>query len=385
MLRLNFISLLGITAAVLNVLLAVKIATQPSRDRIARNLLVAVLLCATALLVDHLYRYRVTRLYLVFPHFSGAMMMLMYCLGPALYAYVRRVTLAERPWGQRLWFLHWLLPLAVEIYLIPRYGRSAQEKFAALRSVQASNIRLALYVTNYLQILAYVALCAALVRRHRGSFAAGLCALARDGAERSAKFCWGLASVVVLGTVAVVTGSVHAHSLLLAVNASFGFLLAYASLGTGQALVTNAVATPEVTPNVGSEKYARSGLQSDTAQYYLNKLQTLMVREQCFLDESLSLARLAERLNLSAHHLSQLLNEQLQTTFYAYINEHRIEYAKQLLREHPDRAIVDIASAAGYDNKSTFYSAFKRQVGMTPAQYRNGSNATDPDAAKRPQ
>jgi AraC-like DNA-binding protein len=81
---------------------------------------------------------------------------------------------------------------------------------------------------------------------------------------------------------------------------------------------------------------------------------------------------LAAKIKLRPHHLSQILNEQLRKSFYDYINEHRVAHAKQLLATdaYASMSILDIAFASGYKNKVSFYTAFKRFVGMTATRYR---------------
>jgi AraC-like DNA-binding protein len=98
-----------------------------------------------------------------------------------------------------------------------------------------------------------------------------------------------------------------------------------------------------------------------------------------FLDCDLTLRTLAGMLKLRPHHLSQILNEQLGKSFYDFINEHRVVHAKGLLTANADTAmsILDIAFASGYNNKVSFYNAFRRFVGMTPTRYREEKNALD--------
>ena len=49
-----------------------------------------------------------------------------------------------------------------------------------------------------------------------------------------------------------------------------------------------------------------------------------------------------------------------------------MKHAKILLADpgQQNLAIVDVAMAAGFNSRSTFYSAFKQSIGVTPAQYR---------------
>jgi NAD-dependent dihydropyrimidine dehydrogenase PreA subunit len=50
----------------------------------------------------------------------------------------------------------------------------------------------------------------------------------------------------------------------------------------------------------------------------------------------------------------------------------RIEEAKQLLAEHPDWSNDNIALACGFSSRSYFQNVFRKQTGMTPAQFAKG-------------
>jgi AraC-like DNA-binding protein len=86
----------------------------------------------------------------------------------------------------------------------------------------------------------------------------------------------------------------------------------------------------------------------------------------------LTLPVLARQLDCSPNHLSQVINEKLNENFFDFVNRHRIEEAKRLLTqdERPQK-ILAIALDTGFNSKSAFYNAFKKQVHMTPAQYRS--------------
>ncbi len=60
------------------------------------------------------------------------------------------------------------------------------------------------------------------------------------------------------------------------------------------------------------------------------------------------------------------------TSFYDYINRLRIEAAKEQLLREKGVPIIDIALEVGFNNKATFYKAFKKYVRSTPSQFRNG-------------
>ena len=73
---------------------------------------------------------------------------------------------------------------------------------------------------------------------------------------------------------------------------------------------------------------------------------------------------------MTAHQLSQLLNEKLNVNFYTFINKYRIQEARRILTEEPDKSIIAIAYDVGFNSKSSFYEAFSKFTGKTPYRYR---------------
>ena len=61
--------------------------------------------------------------------------------------------------------------------------------------------------------------------------------------------------------------------------------------------------------------------------------------------------------------------------FNEFINQYRIEYAKNLLNAETKKTILDVAYESGYNSKSAFYKHFTSVTSMTPAQYRKSRNA----------
>ena len=97
------------------------------------------------------------------------------------------------------------------------------------------------------------------------------------------------------------------------------------------------------------------------------------MNEQIYCDEDLSQERLASLLEIKRHQLSELLRVVHNTNFYSFINRHRIACARKLLLEQPDRSVLSIALASGFNSKSTFNSEFKKQTGMTPVEFRKSN------------
>jgi AraC-like DNA-binding protein len=126
------------------------------------------------------------------------------------------------------------------------------------------------------------------------------------------------------------------------------------------------------------ETYAKSPLGTPIRQRIRRKLETLLVEQAVYKRSDLSLQALAEVLNESPHYVSQVISQELDTSFYELINLHRIEHAKRRLREAPEETVLSIAMEVGFNSKSAFHAAFRRCTGTTPTRFR--SSPISPDA-----
>ena len=102
----------------------------------------------------------------------------------------------------------------------------------------------------------------------------------------------------------------------------------------------------------------------------LDPLQNYMSDRKPFLDSELSLASLADQTAMTERELSELINHSLGVHFFDFINQHRIRYSKMRLKEEPEESILTILLESGFNSKSSFNTAFKKHVGMTPSAYR---------------
>ncbi len=84
----------------------------------------------------------------------------------------------------------------------------------------------------------------------------------------------------------------------------------------------------------------------------------------------LTLEFISSLLYLNRSYLSHLFKEKTGEKFVDYLNNVRIEKAKELLIE-TDKKMYAIAKAVGYDNIKYFFRVFKKKTGMTPEQFRN--------------
>lgn len=81
--------------------------------------------------------------------------------------------------------------------------------------------------------------------------------------------------------------------------------------------------------------------------------------KKCFLDSHLTLASLARTCGVNRTYVSAVMNEYL-GGFFAYVNRCRLEYAAQYKAENPAAAVEELATAAGFGSRQSFYNARKQ-------------------------
>ena len=98
----------------------------------------------------------------------------------------------------------------------------------------------------------------------------------------------------------------------------------------------------------------------------LARFQNLMMDEQLFLQPSITLTDVADRLRTNKTYISRMVNQNYNLGFPEVLNILRVDYAEQYIRKHPEANQEDIAKACGFLSASSFNSTFKRITGYTP-------------------
>lgn len=179
-----------------------------------------------------------------------------------------------------------------------------------------------------------------------------------------------------LGTVFVIAIGVSMIGLAQAVLPEKLFFSLYAiSIGLAFFLVQTVLGLrPRLSIDVSEAvqtAYASSTLTNIDCDAVLAKLNLLMKDERLYEDAELNLPRLAERLELSTHQLSELMNSRLGKGFSRYLREQRIAAARIMLCEQRSASVLSVGLSVGFTSQSNFYEAFREIDGMTPGQYRN--------------
>lgn len=102
------------------------------------------------------------------------------------------------------------------------------------------------------------------------------------------------------------------------------------------------------------------------------RMERLVIEQQLFLEPRFGRDELLRITGIHKNNLSSLLQRYANATnLNDYINRLRVEYTIKLMRGNKNYSIEAIAGEAGFNSRSTFYRAFYKEFGMTPAQYMN--------------
>jgi two-component system, response regulator YesN len=95
------------------------------------------------------------------------------------------------------------------------------------------------------------------------------------------------------------------------------------------------------------------------------------IREQ-YTNPDLTLESVAQQLQISSVYLSRMIKQGLGTSFVGLVTEMRIKKAMMLLNS-TNLQVNEIAEQVGYESQHYFSTSFKKEVGVSPNQYRKGA------------
>lgn len=181
---------------------------------------------------------------------------------------------------------------------------------------------------------------------------------------------WGYLPLIVVCTTWVMGILRTLDCLLIKSPPAFGLFVAMVNVGVTAGtlyLLIEQLSAPE------SPAYAKSQLGSAIRIRIKRKIETVLSDDAFYRNSEVSLQSLSNALNENTHYVSQVINQDFNTTFYELINRYRVEQAKRLLRDSPDATVLSIALEVGFNSKSAFHNAFRRHAGTTPTDFRASS------------
>jgi len=124
-------------------------------------------------------------------------------------------------------------------------------------------------------------------------------------------------------------------------------------------------------------KYLKSSLTEERKIEILDNINRELKINRYFTDNLASLSELAKKIGESPHHVSQVINEKLNQSFFELLASYRVEEAKRILsdKKNDKLTIEEISEMVGYNSKTAFNNAFKKLTGKTPSEFRKSINA----------
>lgn len=140
-------------------------------------------------------------------------------------------------------------------------------------------------------------------------------------------------------------------------------------------VILKALRQPEIFAGIAQNETARyqgSNLTPGQIEDYKQQLMALLRTDKPFLNPQVSLSDLSGKLSVSSKHLSQVINQSFNKNFFDFINSYRIQEVQKILKESGDDklTVLEAMYEAGFNSKSSFNTAFKKETGQTPSEFR---------------
>lgn len=421
-LTLSPVQLASAVGALHGLLLTGVLAVQ-HKNRTANRVLAALMATFTIYLASEFYYG--AGLVRQYPYFFGASYPTPWFFGPLLYLYA--LAASDRQWRftHKAW-LHLLPPALVTLAGLPVYLLGGAAKLALIDRMVAGEMPLHLAIidpTKFVSGIGYTVATALYLRRHRRAVELSYSNTARVNLRWLLAFAASAGAIWLLATTLRFIDperQVRDQEVTLAM-ALLVYAVGYMGLrqpevfryDTMEHPVPVLAATSPVPPPTGAadgesvlppvvraaddagdvvrapdesgvvaraeraERYERSGLDDREAARLKASLLDVMEREGPWKDSELTLADLAARLHSTPHKLSEVLNAQLGTTFYDFVNGYRVREVQRRISagEARTRKMLALAMDAGFASKSTFNQAFKKHTNQTPSEYRQLAGA----------
>jgi two-component system response regulator YesN len=90
--------------------------------------------------------------------------------------------------------------------------------------------------------------------------------------------------------------------------------------------------------------------------------------------DDLSIAVISDQTGFNPSYLSRIFKQEMGKGYVQYLTDIRLQVASKLLVDKPELHVSEIARLVGYWDDKHFSKQFKREIGMTPTEYRRGSH-----------
>lgn len=320
------------------------------------------------------YYFSSTKLFLTYPHVAGILNPLPLIHGPLLFLYTGSVTRYISKL-KPVYLIHFLPVLVFMVIYFDFFVTPDNGKLVFVKTI--SKIPYNLYGLFYPSILisgfSYISLTWLLYRRHRRNI---LNTLSNFNVNNNLHWLRNIMiGMLAIWVVVFITKSVF-HSpvddIIYITVSLFVVFMGFFGFRQGDIFMN----IPDKYLNEGlivdnKPRYIKSGLKEEQAKEIKQQLEKIISERKLFLDENMSLPKLAGVLNIHPNYLSQVINEKFQMNFYDFINLYRIEEFKRIvvIEKNKNKTFFALAFDCGFNSKASFNNSFKKLTGITPSEF----------------
>jgi AraC-like DNA-binding protein len=298
-------------------------------------------------------------------------------IGPLLYLYIKSLFLEEKnlikntlkhfiPAGL------YLILIAVPTLIYSIFGVEALSyvisEFIAI-TIKLENVYLILYLTLSLQQLS----------KYRSAL--------KSNYSNLSKYDYNWIKIMLIGALSIIsiylTISIYEllykdsiwyqEYLITVIMILFIIYLGYYGINQSKVLLPNFLLNQNK-PNISSKlkKIYLSDVKREEFELLEQNLESVIKAQKPYLDEDLTLGKLAKQLSTTDKKLSILLNQYMNTTFYDLINKYRVNAVIEKMKqeEYKNYSLFGIACDCGFKSRTSFNRIFKKETGLSPSVYK---------------
>jgi AraC-like DNA-binding protein len=130
------------------------------------------------------------------------------------------------------------------------------------------------------------------------------------------------------------------------------------------------------TPTLTAERIYLKKLKNEEIHNSKERLLNIMSKQKFFLKPDLILPDIAKELKLTDKQPTELLKLELNTNFYDFVNQYRVEEVKTKINsgKFENFTLLAIGTESGFQSKSSFNRVFKKITGMSPSEYKKSNH-----------
>ena len=369
--NLNLLDIIGLLSLFIGVLFAVFLMTRKSTNKLSNRIFGTFLLLSA---IDNIFVSRAISE--GFGNLDKAISLLVFLHLPVFYFYILSVCYSDfkLKWQH---LLHAIPYVLINLLLLTNfYNVDANSSIILFHNISEATKNNIIYSSIHLQVLTYLGIIFFILIRTKKLY------LENYATNTKTFYSWLFQLVIAITILHVfaLIKNLYKFSDYSDVYYWSRVVLQTIELSIFCWYVLKALNTPELFKSIDSKLRLTKDIVNDveinenaiSENDDVSILKNYTTTKEPFLNSSLTIQQLANQMNLNVRDASILINHKIGKHFFDFINEYRIEKAKEILKnpEHQKLTVLEILYQVGFNSKSSFNTAFKKHTGTTPTLFR---------------